>query len=73
MQKTIKTNTIFKPKISVDMGCYNFEKYIAEAIESVLSQTLQPYEIIISDDCSEDNSWEIIQSYQKKIQSFFRS
>jgi len=73
MKNSIENTADKYPKISVDMGCYNFAKYIAEAIESVLAQTLQPYEIIISDDCSDDNSWEIIQKYQKQYPDFIRA
>ena len=62
-----------KPRISVDMGCYNFEDYIAEAIESVLAQTLQPYELIITDDNSADKSWEIIDYYAKKYPDLIRA
>lgn len=54
------------PRITVAIGCYNFEEYIEECIESVLAQTLPPFEIIIGDDHSTDRSWEIIQKYQKK-------
>ena len=54
------------PPISVTMGCFNFEQFIAEAIESLLNQTLQPAKIIIGDDFSTDRSWEIIQSYAAK-------
>lgn len=50
-------------RISVFIVSYNQEKYIAEAIESVLAQSVQPYEIVISDDCSKDHTWEIIQRY----------
>ena len=41
--------------------CYNFEQYIQEAVESALAQTYEPLDIIISDDCSTDRSWDIIQ------------
>ena len=41
--------------------CYNFERFIREAVESALSQTYEPLDIIVSDDCSTDRSWEIIQ------------
>jgi glycosyltransferase involved in cell wall biosynthesis len=54
------------PKISVIILNYNFEKYIGECIESLLSQTLTPYEIIICDDCSPDNSWAVISKYQQR-------
>lgn len=55
-----------KPKISVIMPNYNGEKFIAEAIESILNQTFTDFEFIIIDDCSTDDSWKIIQEYTKK-------
>ena len=55
------------PKISVVIITYNFEKYIRECIESILAQTLRPYEIIISDDHSTDNSWNIISEFSKQF------
>lgn len=54
------------PKVSVLMPAYNVEKYIAEAIESILNQTFTDFEFIIIDDCSTDKTWEIIQKYAKK-------
>ncbi len=54
------------PKISVIMPNYNCEKYIGEAIESILNQSFTDYEFIIIDDWSTDNSWNIIQEYVKK-------
>lgn len=56
------------PKISVLMPAYNVEKYIGEAIESILNQTLADFEFIIIDDCSTDKTWEIIQEYASKDQ-----
>jgi len=52
--------------ISVLIPAYNHEKYIGKAIESVLQQTYQNLEIIISDDCSTDRSMEIINEYAAK-------
>jgi glycosyltransferase involved in cell wall biosynthesis len=52
-----------KPLISVILPVYNVEKYITECIESILSQTLQDFEILVIDDCSEDNTIEIIRSF----------
>lgn len=48
-------------KISVALCTCNGEKYIKEQLESVLHQTVMPNEIIICDDCSTDNTIEIIQ------------
>ena len=48
------------------MPNYNCEKYISEAIESILNQTFSDFEFIIIDDGSTDKSWEIIQEYDKK-------
>lgn len=52
------------PLISVVMCTYNTEKFIAEAIDSVLSQTICDFEFIIWDDGSTDNTREIVESYQ---------
>ncbi len=54
------------PLVSVLMPAYNAEKYIGEAIESILSQTYKNFELIIIDDCSTDDTWKVIQEYQKK-------
>ena len=51
------------PKVSVLMPVYNGEEYIREAIDSVLSQTLRDFELIIINDGSTDNSIQIIKSY----------
>ena len=54
------------PKISVIMPTYNGEKYIKEAIESVLFQDEADFEFIIINDCSSDNTPQIINEYAKK-------
>jgi len=51
------------PRISVVMSAYNSEKYIKEAIDSILSQTYEDFEYIIINDGSTDKTEEIIQSY----------
>lgn len=48
------------------MPAYNSEKYIAEAIESVIKQTYENWELIIVDDYSTDNTKAIIQRYAQK-------
>lgn len=51
--------------VSVIIPVYNAEKYIANTIESVLNQTYKDIEIVIVDDCSNDNSKTIIEAYAK--------
>ena len=58
-----------RPLVSVGILTYNHEKYIAEAIESVLRQKVNfKYEIVIAEDCSTDNTRNIVIEYQKNIQ-----
>lgn len=54
------------PKITVFMPVYNGEKYLREAIESILSQTFTDFEFLIINDGSTDKSVEIIKSYNDK-------
>lgn len=53
------------PLVSIIMPCYNAERYIAQSIESVLAQSYQNWELIITDDASTDKSVEIISKYSK--------
>lgn len=55
-----------KPLISVVMPAYNAQEYISIAIESILSQTLKQFELIIINDCSRDKTLDIIKSFLKK-------
>jgi len=52
------------PKVTVLMAVYNAEKYLRQAIESILNQTFTDFELLIVDDGSSDSSPEIIRSYQ---------
>ena len=56
----------YRPKVSIVIPVYNSAPYLAECIDSVLSQTLQEIEIILIYDKSTDNSLEILLEYQKK-------
>jgi glycosyltransferase involved in cell wall biosynthesis len=71
MVDKVQMMTIHLPKVSVILTSFNHEKYLREAIDSVINQTFSDFELIIWDDASSDNSWEIIQSYQDpRIKSF---
>jgi glycosyltransferase involved in cell wall biosynthesis len=52
------------PKVSVIITNYNHEKYLEKRIETVLAQTFTDYNVSIYDDCSTDNSREIIERYR---------
>ena len=54
------------PRVSVIMPAYNVEKYVGEAIESILNQTFTDFEFIIINDGSTDNTASIIAEYAKK-------
>jgi len=51
------------PEVTVLLSCYNGERWLAEAIDSVLNQTFEGFEFIIVDDGSTDNSLKIINNY----------
>ncbi len=55
-----------KIKVSIGLPTYNGEKYIKQAIESVLSQTYTNFELIISDNASTDSTSLICKDYEKK-------
>ncbi len=52
------------PKVTVFIPAYNREKYIGDAIESILAQTFTNFEILLIDDGSKDRTIEIMRSYQ---------
>jgi glycosyltransferase involved in cell wall biosynthesis len=52
---------LLSPKISVIMPVYNAEKYLIYSIRSIQNQIMKEIEIILIDDCSTDNTWEVIQ------------
>lgn len=55
-----------KPDISVIMSVYNGETYLEEAIESVINQTFENWELIIINDCSTDSTADILSSFAIK-------
>src|SRR4030042_5799761 len=52
-----------RPSLTVCMPNYNHARYIVEALESVVAQTVPPTEIIVVDDASTDDSLEVIEDF----------
>jgi len=59
--------------VSIILDNYNYQDYVAAAIESALSQTYKPCEIIVVDDGSTDNSQDVIRSFGGKIKAIFKT
>ena len=59
------------PLISVIMNCYNGEKFLNEAIQSILDQTYQNWELIFCDNQSNDKSKEIFNNYEDPRLKYF--
>ena len=53
-----------RPLVSVIMTVYNGERFVAEAIESILGQTLRDIELVVVDDGSEDGTLEVLRSFE---------
>jgi len=58
-------------KHSVLIVTFNHEQYIRQCLDSVVNQSCLPFEIIISDDHSNDKTWDIIKTYKSKHQNLF--
>ncbi len=57
-----------RPLVTLALACYNHERYVRSAAQALLTQTYSPAEVILSDDCSSDQSFEII----KEVASSYR-
>ena len=55
-----------EPIISVIMGIYNCGDTLSEAIKCIINQTFKDWELIMCDDGSRDNTYEIATSYKEK-------
>lgn len=56
-----------KSSVAVIVACYNYRNFVAEAIESVLAQSIPPDEILVIDDASTDGSEEVIARYADRV------
>ena len=59
------------PLVSVLMNCFNGEKYLREATESVLTQTYQNWELIFWDNKSQDNSKKFLKEFRDKRLKYY--
>ena len=66
MLKEYKNSRETADKVSIVMPSWNASKFIKETINSVISQSHKNWELIIVDDCSIDDTFEILKSFQKK-------
>ena len=66
-QKDIKSTKTMKdnPLVSVIIPNYNHARYLEQRLESVFNQTYQNFEVIFLDDCSTDNSVELVKEYAR--------
>ncbi len=54
------------PLVSIAMATYNGEKYLKEQLDSIYVQTYKNIEVIVTDDCSTDQTVDILKEYQEK-------
>jgi len=65
--------SFFTPKVSVIMPVFNREKYVADAVNSILTQTFTEFEFIIINDGSTDSTFDILKSFDDKRITLIRS
>ncbi len=58
------------PKVSVIINCYNGEEFLAETLETVKNQTFKDYELIFWDNCSTDNTPNIVKTFDERLRYF---
>lgn len=63
----------FNPKVSVIVPNYNHGRFLAQRIDSILAQTYQNFDLLILDDCSNDDSREVIADYCRRFPDRVRS
>jgi glycosyltransferase involved in cell wall biosynthesis len=62
-----------QPKISILMNCYNGDRFLKEALDSVYAQTYKNWEILFIDNCSTDNSAKIAKSYNDGRLKYYKT
>ena len=67
MEEEIKPPCLSTCPVSVIVSLYNYDKYIGDCLDSLLKQTFTDFEVIVVDDCSTDNSVEVVEDYASKF------
>ena len=55
---------MIQPLFTVAVITYNSGQWLQQTIDSILSSSYENFELIISDDCSSDNTWELVKQYK---------
>lgn len=63
MNKVTLALSASRPRVTIGIPVYNGEQYLAEALDCLLSQTLQAFEIVVSDNCSTDGTEPLCRAY----------
>jgi len=61
---------MIRKKVSVVMCTYNGAKYLREQLETIIHQTYPIYELIVQDDCSTDNTFDILKEYSERYPKY---
>ena len=56
------------PLVSFAVSCYKASRFIRETIEGIVAQTYRPLEIVVSDDCSPDDTWDVLLENIKRLE-----
>ncbi|MDQ1772722.1 glycosyltransferase [Labilibaculum sp. A4] len=54
-----------QPLVSIITPTYNSERFLCETIDSILNQTYENWELLVTDDCSTDSTWVILENYAR--------
>ena len=74
MKTNISTSeNIDSPLVSVIMNCHNGQKFLKEAISSIINQTYKKFELIFFNNCSSDQSENIVKNFNDKRIKYFES
>ena len=71
MQKKYGDN--HNPLVSIIVPCYNHQEFVGDCLESIIGQSYCNIEVLVVDDCSNDDSYEIIESFRERLEQRFET